>query len=65
MNKKRFRIPIFIPGRYVTYMGKACMVENILISGYRVMVKLKEYPTAIDGDKVSCELTEFVYTPRE
>lgn len=62
MTIKSFRLPIYTKGKQVTFQGSLCTIENILISRYRILIKLKEHPNAVDSDRVSCEPTEFSFT---
>jgi hypothetical protein len=64
MGLKTITVPIFTPGKHVWYDGRTRIVESILLSNHRVMVKLYEMDRAVDSEDIMCEPTVFTYEER-
>lgn len=54
-------MPVYTPGKLVWHIDRHCIVENILISKGRILIKFKDKIDLVDSEDTYCAPTTFEY----
>lgn len=65
MNYERIRLPIFTPGKEVTYQNRTRVVEYTIISKGILFVKLYNVYDIVDSKEIICEDSVYEYQIKE